>query len=288
MHLPPPKCNIQVIKHLTNRRQGGARNTAIRQAQGDYLVFIDQDDTLAADALPRLRQAIAASDRPDFVMCDFVRMRDEAVVCPASYGHNVADTVMTGAEFFRRQEVPWMPWLYCYRRDYVLDHDFRFEENVRFEDVDWIMKITAYARRCVYANFPIINHYESAFQQSAVGNDRGRIIDLFKISTRIRKVAEEVAGFDTEMATRIRWHHYFHHRCYGVKMLWRLRGRDIRMVMRENPLAPGCPWRLTRLIFAHPRAYVCLAAVGRPLLNAVWLAYSRLKAWKHSRHKASS
>lgn len=49
---------IRVI-HQENRGLGGARNTGIGAAQGDYLFFLDSDDYIAPETLAELREEIA-------------------------------------------------------------------------------------------------------------------------------------------------------------------------------------------------------------------------------------
>lgn len=38
--------NVRYVRHDVNKRQGGARNTGIRVAQGEYVMFLDADDCL--------------------------------------------------------------------------------------------------------------------------------------------------------------------------------------------------------------------------------------------------
>lgn len=42
---------IVLINHTENKNAGGARNTGIRAAQGEYICFVDQDDWLRQDAI---------------------------------------------------------------------------------------------------------------------------------------------------------------------------------------------------------------------------------------------
>ena len=44
--------------HQQNKGLGGARNTGIQQAKGEYLFFVDSDDTIAPNALAYLSEAI--------------------------------------------------------------------------------------------------------------------------------------------------------------------------------------------------------------------------------------
>jgi glycosyltransferase involved in cell wall biosynthesis len=59
---------------VTHRAQAGhialASNDAIAMAQGDYIVFLDHDDKLAAHALLRLTQTLAARPELDFIYSD--------------------------------------------------------------------------------------------------------------------------------------------------------------------------------------------------------------------------
>ncbi len=51
---------IRVI-HQENRGLGGARNTGLEAARGDYLFFLDSDDTVTPDALTVMKNAIQTS-----------------------------------------------------------------------------------------------------------------------------------------------------------------------------------------------------------------------------------
>ena len=57
---------IRVI-HQENGGLGAARNTGVAHAAGEYLLFLDSDDTLTGDALRVLEQA-TASDSPELVI----------------------------------------------------------------------------------------------------------------------------------------------------------------------------------------------------------------------------
>ena len=48
----------------TNQGPAAARNTGLRQAQGEYVYLIDSDDLIAPDALAYLADALSKSDKP--------------------------------------------------------------------------------------------------------------------------------------------------------------------------------------------------------------------------------
>lgn len=49
------RLGCRVIRHETNRRQIEAKNTGLRHAAGELIMFLDQDDVLEADALSIMR-----------------------------------------------------------------------------------------------------------------------------------------------------------------------------------------------------------------------------------------
>ena len=63
--------NITVKRHKENKRLGGARNTGMDIATGEYIVFLDGDDYLAnTEVLERLNQVIG-KDEPDVIYLGF-------------------------------------------------------------------------------------------------------------------------------------------------------------------------------------------------------------------------
>lgn len=67
--LTPYQDKIVYIKQ-PNKRAAGARNTAIRAAKGDFLAFLDSDDTWLPDHLASQMKLFAEDPSLDFVYCD--------------------------------------------------------------------------------------------------------------------------------------------------------------------------------------------------------------------------
>lgn len=51
---PKRKNQIRIIRHETNSGLGIARNTAVREAKGDFILHVDSDDYISTDAVERL------------------------------------------------------------------------------------------------------------------------------------------------------------------------------------------------------------------------------------------
>ena len=64
---------VKLLVHQVNTRQGGARNTGIDAATGDYLLFIDSDDYIRPNTLQCLHAALRQSGADIVEFCyDFV------------------------------------------------------------------------------------------------------------------------------------------------------------------------------------------------------------------------
>lgn len=66
---------IRVI-HQKNKGEGGARNTGIVAAKGDWIVFLDGDDVLARETLSRVAEIIQAQPFVDLIRFGLIRFND--------------------------------------------------------------------------------------------------------------------------------------------------------------------------------------------------------------------
>lgn len=133
---------VRVI-HQENRGLGGARNTGIEAARGEYLFFIDSDDSIAPDSLSVLRRAIKA--QPADIYSFQAAVDDgEGKLQPFQ-----TSKVYEGA-FVLREHPEFLfalpaAWARIWKRSLFLKTDIRYPCRVWYEDIRTSAKLFAAA-----------------------------------------------------------------------------------------------------------------------------------------------
>lgn len=272
--------NLRLINHETNRRQGGARNTGVKVAKGKYILYLDQDDVFESGALKKVFSEIQSTEGVDILMCDEVLVEDGK---RRTYFYlNNSREEMAGRSFLKKNEIPWAPWLFVYRRDFLIINHLSFAEKVRFEDIDYVINNVRLALRIKHVPILLYNHTVSRYQTSRIESDKNKITDLFKMCNRIKCLAIEEAGIDAETAQIIAGHHLFMYRANILRYWWRLSYKDRKeLLVTYKPMLP-CKDKLVSFIGRYPRLFLMASTVVKPLLPGLRYVYLKIKDRKSS------
>lgn len=131
---------------LIDRENGGlsaARNTGLKVATGDYVVFVDSDDWVEPTMLSRLADEIHGED----MVCFACRRTDneKSDVLEAEQG--------SGWDYYNHhalehREVAFVcVWQRCYRRQFLLDNELWFREGILHEDNQFTPRVCLKAQR---------------------------------------------------------------------------------------------------------------------------------------------
>ena len=129
---------VRVITYNTNLRQGGARNRAIKEAEGDYICFLDADDWMEADALCSFR--IGTGSGYDIVTALFKENSEHSGQDNTSGDQREAgiQKVFGGPDI--REYISYdlgFVWSSVYRRSMIINNDIWFPEHLAYEDIYW-------------------------------------------------------------------------------------------------------------------------------------------------------
>lgn len=139
---------VRVI-HQENRGPGGARNTGLEAAAGEYLLFVDSDDALVPGGLERLRKA--AAQGTDIVTFDYLADDGEGHLTPrkANFApENRAFTLEEHPEFLNSMPATWAR---IWKRELYLKNGIRYPDRAFYgEDLQTSSKLFALAESILY------------------------------------------------------------------------------------------------------------------------------------------
>lgn len=135
---------IKIINHTSNKGLAAARNTAVDNATGDFIMHVDSDDYIVHDAVSKL---VAFQKETD---CDFISFEAKALypkyeeiisVCDYSCGIELCHSIL------RSVEHPYI-WQRFIKRDLYVTNNVKCEEGVNMgEDMQVTPKLAYYSTR---------------------------------------------------------------------------------------------------------------------------------------------
>ena len=126
---------VKAVASPENRRQGGARNLGLKEAQGRYIGFMDADDWVVKDLFERMVER-AKTTGADVVGTDMCRVYEHTMVPTEREACNLLS--QTGIlEHEKRKEYLLQPGpisTKIYAREIFFGKEFHFPEHMAYED----------------------------------------------------------------------------------------------------------------------------------------------------------
>ncbi|MBR3162560.1 MAG: histidine phosphatase family protein [Clostridia bacterium] len=166
--------NIRLFKTPQNLRQGGARNLGLDACRGEYIVFLDSDDTLYDDfALENLNKCIELENNPDIIYTGmkFSGKRD-MIIMP---------TDDNCKKEYRLSEYKWANVVsICWKNSLLQKNNIRFPEGIRYEDVYFYFLGIEKSKTYSIGNF-ILYDYNNRDSSTTTSYTLDQSIDTIKI-----------------------------------------------------------------------------------------------------------
>ena len=137
--------------YQTNQGLSAARNTGIKLAQGDYLLFLDSDDKLKENSLPLLIKAMES--RSDVIFAKVIKFQDgeeeKGVEC---YPVNLCDyeqykkPALLLHKLNQNKYFWFAAWLLIVKREFLVSNNLYFYHGIYHEDELWVPTVMVAAQ----------------------------------------------------------------------------------------------------------------------------------------------
>ena len=151
--------NIRVVNQ-ENQGQSAARNNGLKQASGEYIWFIDSDDTICPNCLGGLLDACDRLQTDMFCVGPSIPFTDKF---PEDFDVNIyiSDVYNGGGNWIKSGQAIMVAWGYIIRRSFWINSGLNFVEGIVYEDAECMSRSFYYAKRlCGLNKFSVYNYVQ--------------------------------------------------------------------------------------------------------------------------------
>ena len=188
--LPPEvRCRFRFVETPENAGPGIARNIGIRNACGEYVVFLDSDDRMEPQMLDRLLLKAYGGLNLMHIGTPGV----DLVYCHAkSFGDNGRSKLLRnpdiekGKQYYMKHFKTYI-WTYLYRRKFIIDNGLEFPSERASEDTNFLTKTLLAARTIRMVDQPL---YMYRIRRQSLTTSRNRTRYRERLSSLKKLMAE--------------------------------------------------------------------------------------------------
>ena len=150
---------FKFLHHTKNRGLAAARNTGIDAATGDYLFFLDSDDTIVDDCIESLLALFGKYPDIDFAQGNI--LAEDGTISSYGFQREMPEYTADAAVIYRimLSEITTVAWNRLIRRDFVLTHKLYFPEGYFTEDMYWGYFIAKHVKAVSFTHKGLYTYY---------------------------------------------------------------------------------------------------------------------------------
>ena len=151
-----PNLDVKIIEHDKNCGIAATRNTALKNASGNYIIYVDSDDWVEKDFLKKMYDE-AEKKSVDITFCDWYEERGSETNI---FSHDTLQLSNNILEEFLKSKIPAYTWNKLINRNLITENAIEFEPGINnWEDETICLKLFSLAKSFAYINLPLY-HYQ--------------------------------------------------------------------------------------------------------------------------------
>lgn len=138
---------LKIIRQK-NKGLGGARNTGIQKAKGEYLIFVDSDDYISSKMLSSLNKYLIKESLDILAFdCERVTESGETIERVSVKDYQEQYTRLDAKQYLLFEPTSCVK---TYKRTLYTDYGIEFPEKLWYEDLATTLKLSVYAKKIGY------------------------------------------------------------------------------------------------------------------------------------------
>ena len=166
--------NIVIINNNINKGLGASRNIAVEVAKGEYILYLDGDDTMYDEHTLSKINEIVQRDEADITFFGVQYIGGDNKVHLSNAENSTKIARLTCDMFFG---VPSK----CWKKEFLKKNNITFIEDIYYEDMIYSVKSTILSEKLSYGEFPIFNYYKNRPGSIMSTPNIKRCTDMYKM-----------------------------------------------------------------------------------------------------------
>lgn len=171
--------NIKSIKQ-ENKGQAIARNIALKNCTGEYITYVDSDDYVELDMMEKLYKNVE-KDKYDIVISDIIKEEENKSYIFKNYWQVSKDINKN----FMTSHMG--PVARLYKREFLINNNFKFLEGVIYEDLGSIPILGMYTDKIIYVDKAYYHYVIRAGSSMKQTKYNKKMEDIFKVMNNLSK-----------------------------------------------------------------------------------------------------